>query len=233
MHSFESNTNNSRVKRFYPAKHPGTATGENSPIIEEGKGHFEISLVFNVRTNEELNEEDDAQWSSRLMELLRPRRIAGGTIVDIQRGHVVYLSDAQGADDNVADTQFQKLMYSLMPGYALVQRHDQMDSENPLDRVLEVCRLRSECVTDEDGVVSWHVVPRSGWLVPIAAGYRALGPVQAIAGTRDSTTPARFVECIYSIGQWISTHRLLHPHTFWWYNAVEKNDWYLCKNDFI
>lgn len=84
--------------------------------------------------------------------------------------------------------------------------------------------------------ITWQRVPKpgNGWLVPISAGFKAISPLYPngdVANTRDSSTPFRFVESAYSIGQWISPHRITDlNHLFWRYHA--QDDWYLCQNTY-
>ena len=64
------------------------------------------------------------------------------------------------------------------------------------------------CIRDR---VSWAVRRKPGWLVPLPVGYAGISPLYApgeVDNMRDSTSPFRFVESLYSLGQWISPHRL-------------------------
>ncbi len=50
---------------------------------------------------------------------------------------------------------------------------------------------------------------------------------------RDSRTDFRFVESLYSIGQWISPHRLGHLRELLWYGHSDiDGGLYRCRNDF-
>lgn len=72
--------------------------------------------------------------------------------------------------------------------------------------------------------------------MPIPVGYGALGKLHAagsVANTRDTTTPFRFVESLYSVGQWISPHRLDSPQQLLWYvDSQPDTNLYRCRNDF-
>ena len=84
--------------------------------------------------------------------------------------------------------------------------------------------------------VEWRAqrVMPNGWLVPIPVGYGALGPMQAagsVANARDGQTPLRFVESLYSIGQWLSPHRLRDVDDLLWYASADPQaGLYRCHN---
>jgi hypothetical protein len=58
-----------------------------------------------------------------------------------------------------------------------------------------------------------------------------------LTGARDTTTPFRFVESLYSLGQWISPHRLTRLEQLLWHSTAEADAGiYRCMNhyaDFI
>ncbi len=76
--------------------------------------------------------------------------------------------------------------------------------------------------------------PRSGYLVPIMVGYKAISsehPNEAISGTRDDKTPVSFVEAAHSVGEWRGVNRFSNVEDFssaLWDYKYEEN-WYLCK----
>lgn len=76
----------------------------------------------------------------------------------------------------------------------------------------------------------------SGWLVPIPVGYAALGelhPPGSVRDARDANTPFRFVEGLYSLGQWISPHRLERPEQLLWFaDSQPEAGHYRCRNAF-
>lgn len=86
----------------------------------------------------------------------------------------------------------------------------------------------------------WEYVtkPESGFLVPIMSGYKAISPVyknNEIENTRDHETDVCFAESIYSIGEWLSPHRVKDLDDTLWYYRYEENH-YLCtqvKNELL
>jgi len=82
----------------------------------------------------------------------------------------------------------------------------------------------------------WAADSRPGWLVPIPVGFATLSRLHApgsVAGVRDPVVPFRFVECAYSIGQWISPHRLQDTHDLLWHTSYDTaSGLYRCINHF-
>ena len=73
-------------------------------------------------------------------------------------------------------------------------------------------------------------------MVPIPVGYAAISELHApgtVAGARDPAVPFRFVESVYSIGQWISPHRLGDARDLLWEPMHDASTGlYRCVNDF-
>jgi CRISPR-associated protein Csy2 len=82
--------------------------------------------------------------------------------------------------------------------------------------------------------VAWQVQTRPGWRVPLPIGYSAISDLYApheVAGARDTETPFRFVESLYSLGQWIAPHRLSCLEQLLWHSTVEPDaGLYRCIN---
>lgn len=85
-----------------------------------------------------------------------------------------------------------------------------------------------------DSRVDWQVERRPGWLVPLPIGYAGVSRLYApgeVAAARDMSTPFRFVESLYSLGQWIGPHRLSSLEQFLWYSTADpENGLYRCTN---
>ena len=84
--------------------------------------------------------------------------------------------------------------------------------------------------------VQWAADPRQGWTVPIPVGFASLSelyPAGAVSRARSASTPFRFVESVYSIGQWVSPHRLRSLDELVWYSHFDpKTELYRCLNHF-
>lgn len=87
---------------------------------------------------------------------------------------------------------------------------------------------------DSGSRVAWRIRTRPGWLVPLPIGYAGISELHApseVANARDATTPFRFVESLYSLGQWIAPHRLSSLEQLLWHGAAEPDaGLYRCVN---
>jgi len=237
-------------KRFSLARHPIKKNGGAAPIVEEGRIHLEISLVFDVNRvggsaeegiflqGEEQRRNDLAL---RLSEIISDMRVAGGHIIS-ENPTAALLGLPENAEARAE--KFIQLSRQLIPGFALVSRHDllkdrwdKMKMDQPsaslLDAWLDLSRFtyraRSLAEGDEspvDGKFEWRSNrPKgTGWIVPISVGYAALSPLYSagsVRSSRDSTTPFRFVEALHSIGEWIAPHRLTDVDQLLWYPQTE------------
>jgi CRISPR-associated protein Csy2 len=241
------------VKSFRLTRNPVGKDGGTAAIVEEGRIHLELSLVFAVRSERWRREPEtrDADIAA-VAELLAGMRIAGGSLLppaqpgrSRDRPWVIDLTGTE--DDQVA--AFRKARMRLLPGFALVSRDDLLDSrlaelqaEHPsatrLDAWLSLSRINWRYQrSDKEGKGEWvNDRKGQGWIVPIPVGYGALGELHAagsVANTRDTTTPFRFVESLYSAGEWISPHRLQAPRQLLWYaDSQPDNGLYRCRNDY-
>lgn len=82
----------------------------------------------------------------------------------------------------------------------------------------------------------WAHDRTEGWIVPIPVGYGALSdvfPAGSVVSARDADTDFRFVESLFSIGQWIGPHRLQSISQLLWYSdANPAAGRYRCHNDY-
>jgi CRISPR-associated protein Csy2 len=173
-----------------------------------------------------------------------------------QRPHLVLVSD----DSEARRQDFRKLSRRWLPGFALVSRDDLLQTRlaelqqtapgaTLLDAWLDLSRLNHHAVRHQTPVklngektgestetIEWETDPRQGWTVPIPVGFAALSTLHApgtVAGARDPKVPFQFVESVYSIGQWISPHRLDNVNDLLWepdHDAA--TGLYRCTNEF-
>lgn len=235
---------------FGLTRNPLTQEEKSPAFIEEGRMHMTVSLV--IPCAGELDEENEPGELKELIEqLVLSQRLAGGTVVSVG---AVELIEPPESYEELQKFERQQLR-KLLPGFALVQRSDllakhiqqqrikQGPNVEPLDAWLDFSTLkyqteRPEGEIDEQTPADWHYVskPGGGWLVPITTGYRGISDLYApgkVARTRDSTTPFRFVESVYSIGEWISPHRVTNLiQLVWRYYAEPEFGWYLCRNTY-
>jgi CRISPR-associated protein Csy2 len=201
-------------------------------------------------------EQDVRQFESAILNKVLTQRLAGGTIQAMRRTRPVEFVGIP--EDNDKKEAFRRVqMRRLLPGFVLVDRSDLLSAhfqkrraDNPkaelIDAWLDFAALKygaqadqqAGTKTDESAAakVTWQRIPKpaDGWLVPMASGFKAISPLYpngAVANTRDATTPFRFVESAYSVGQWISPHRIQALEQLFWRYRIDA-DWYLCRNSY-
>jgi CRISPR-associated protein Csy2 len=245
----EQTTKGGFVKSFRLTRNPVGKDGGTTAIVEEGRVHLELSLLLAVYAE---NWDEDAQQRDlqAITGLLQDMRVAGGTLLPPTRPqssrHRPWVADFTDDEHN----DFRKLRARLLPGSALVARDDLIDrrlqemqttapNTTRLDAWLSLSRINWHYDTAaESGKGAWqHDRGKgSGWVVPIPVGYGALGELHAagsVAHARDATTPFRFVESLYSMGEWIGPHRLSLPQDLLWYaDSQPDQGLYRCRNDY-
>lgn len=257
-HHHEAQVTEGYQRALRLTRNPVNERGETAAIVEEGRIHLELTLIFGVRGYSADDQPDPVQGNGQqrqqiardIADLLGSLRIAGGSVFLDPQHKPLLVALAQGEERS---KQFRSLRRRWLPGFALVSRDDLLQAhlqhlrkENTsaglLDAWLDLSRLNLRAQEtrpaseSQPAKVEWRaqrVVP-NGWLVPIPVGYGALGPLQAagsVANARDGQTPLRFVESLYSIGQWLSPHRLRDVDDLLWYaSAVPEAGLYRCHN---
>lgn len=244
---------------FRQTRNPLDRGGKTAAIVEEGRIHLDMSLVFALRIDEQgrahqktgLQADGQASLPDDLQAVadwVSGMRIAGGSVLPAWPAtlrHRPFWIDVQDGADG-----FRELRARLLPGFALVLRDDVIDSrlqllrrDDPhatrLDAWLSLSRVDRRYEPEaEQGKGAW--VPSrqagSGWLVPIPVGYGALSGLYepgSVPNARDKTAPFRFVECLYSAGEWIGAHRLRTPQELLWYASGSADQGlYRCRNDY-
>jgi CRISPR-associated protein Csy2 len=246
----EQITEGGHVRAFCLTRNPVDKSGSTAAIVEEGRIHLEISLVFALQsktlTKEFGNSEKQTEIAAEVRRILDSMRIAGGSVLHSsvalfrQQPYVVALTGTNQDREQC----FHRLKYRLLPGFTLVarddllgKRHKELQAEDPessqLDAWLSLSRISAH-YTEKAG---WKEDDHEGWLVPIPVGYATLsGPHEAgtVANARDNQTPFCFVESLYSIGQWLSPHRLQSLQQLLWYADYQPDPGrYRCRNDYV
>jgi CRISPR-associated protein Csy2 len=249
-HDFQEQSHDGFVRTFCLTRNPVGKDGSPAAIVEEGRIHLQLSLLFGFDSESlQMNATDQAlreQSARRIGEMLGAMRIAGGNVIAFNAQKTQILDWG----DNAA---FRRLRYWLVPGFTLVSREDLLDARHAelqkndpaasrLDAWLSLSRwnwrwqAESESETEGKAKGEWQH-DRKGWIVPIPVGYGGLGALHApgtVANARDGTTPFRFVESLYSIGQWIGPHRLKSLREMLWHaDGDAESGLYRCRNDFV
>lgn len=252
-HSFEAQvTTEGYTRAFHLTRNPVLQDGSTAAIVEEGRVHLDISLVFDVRLGDSLlGDAERAVLAERITQTLAGMRLAGGSVMPqlptLKRQPQRPWLDLVPGDATERRERFRRLTRRLIPGFALISRDDLLQQRltdlrardanaSTLDAWLDLAGWTSRAAAvpaanQQEGSVpdhrtEWVTDPRPGWIVPIPVGFTALSPLLpggTVAGARDMATPFRFVETIWSIGQWISPHRLQCIEDLVWQSGHDHN----------
>lgn len=250
-HHHQEQVTQGYVRTFNLTRNPVDKDGSTAAIVEEGRMHLQVSLIFALA--EQLapgaasvlvqgGEDRMAEWAVKAGEIAAQMRVAGGTLLPSRPvpGKRVRPWMALLPEDPQQRAQaFRQWRRQWLPGFALVARDDLLlarmehlrktdGNATLLDAWLHAARFNRQALPDPDGKpqadgkVRWEDPLRpkgSGWTVPIPVGYAALSASHAagtVANARDMATPLRFVESVYSLGEWISPHRLTDLQQLLW-----------------
>ncbi len=234
------------TRAFHLTRNPVDKTGGTAAIVEEGRAHLDISLLIGVESGggDDLKSDERRQAiAKQLYQQVQGMRIAGGSVMPPHPGERRHRPELISFDTKEAESakQWRRLKRRLLPGFALVLRDDRLiehtatlkadeESATPLDAWLDLSRLNHECLVakeedgkEEDGKehVKWEIRrPYPGWLVPIPVGYGAISELfdpGTVANARDPEVSFQFVESLYSIGEWVSPHRIQDPEAMMWF----------------
>lgn len=255
-HAFdEQTTEGGYTKAFRLTRNPVDKDGSTMAIVEEGRIHLDVTLVFGVDGGFVAGEDAERQaLADTVADVVAGMRIAGGSVLTSTRPRWQTRARLErwSQDATAARIQFRQLRRRWLPGFALVCRDDllaqrtaafaQLDPPaGALDAWLDLSRFNWKPVpTDPDvepsAKVEWKHDRSEGWIVPIPVGYGALSELHAagvVRSARDEDTAFRFVESLYSIGQWIGPHRLTGIDQLLWYSHSDVDaGLYRCQNDF-
>ena len=261
-HAHQEQVNEGYVKTFNLTRNPVGRDGGAAAIIEEGRVHLDITLIFaavwnpNDQAGNVFGKETEIRQSlaTHIAHIVSAGRVAGGSVLPSpaapgRRIRPQLLALPEDVDERAR--QFRRLRRQWLPGFALVSRDDllqqrlqqlrvQNDQATSLDAWLDLARFnwRSKPAPTGDKVEWQHDRPAgSGWIVPIPVGYGALSelfPPGHVQNARDGKTSFHFVESLYSIGQWVSPHRLTDVNQLLWYATTDtESGLYRCRNDYV
>lgn len=249
-------------RAFRLTRNPIDKDGSTAAIVEEGRIHLEITLVFGVAGDAlRLDDTQRSEHAKHIAQLVSQMRVAGGTILPSPKEGFGNQPRLIPFPDEAKElpTMLRSLRRQWLPGFALVARDDllaerlaQLRETDPaattLDAWLDLSRLNCRPApvaapepTSEEGEakaapVEWIFDRKPGWIVPIPVGYGALTPLQpagSVRNARDSETQVRFVESLYSLGQWIAPHRLDSWQQLLWYGHSDaETGLYRARNDY-
>ncbi len=228
---------------FALTRNPLTPQGNTAPINEEGRMSMQVSLFIEVDGIVGGAKQTEQELLSHVTKWVPTMRLAGGQITHIENYQLL-----------TSEKEQHKALRQLMPGFALVDRCDylaehfqhiqtQAEASTLMDAWCDFSTLKYRAIpqdreaSTEEGETkrkaNWEYQPKpnSGYLVPISTGYCAISECYApgqVANVRDTSVPVTFAETAYSIGEWLSVHRLANIRQgIWRYH--HHYPWYLAK----
>lgn len=246
-HRFEPQIKSSSYnKLFCLTRNPVKKDGSPPAIVQEGRGHIEISLVIQASGDAfKINESKQEQLAKEISAIAETLRLAGGSILPASKQLSKIITWPSDHDSQQKETK--TILRRLLPGFALIVREDilatctkKLQAENPdattLDALLEYSSINYEPSTNDPEAekAEWTIRKKPGWIVPIPVGFRAISELYepgVVQNARDMNYLFRFVETIYSLGQWLSPHRIKDINDiFWSYSYDENQKLYHCIN---
>ncbi len=210
--------------------------GKRSAFIEEARCHLDVSLMIEYRAEDnDLDRIEQPGFIRQVELLLNHMKVAGGDLLKFNDPKIKAVDDSEG-------TEVRKLLLSLMPGFALIERRELMreameQGADALDALLDYLTLHHHCEKNDAGNVTWHsqrktdeTGKRPGWIVPIATGFQGITPLGQAKNQRDPDVPHRFAESVVTLGEFKMAHRIESlDELLWRYHADLPNNLYLCQ----
>lgn len=223
---------------FALTRNPLTKQGNTPSFNEEARMHMTITLLIKMHNSPPWDEQEWQEYKTWLYQTATTQRLAGGTIVNLREMEVI-----EDIDFTEKNNDNKRLLRSLLPGFALVSRHQlliqhqKQTGKTQLQAWMDFSALHYQAERKEadSELADWRVNKQyKGWLKPIAVGYQAISQLYEpgqVAKSRDNKTPVSFVETLYSLGQWLSPHRIEQlEQLFWQYQYLQDKNQYLCIN---
>lgn len=182
-HSYQEQVSKGYVRSFNLTRNPLGKDGKTAAIIEEGRMHLNITLVFAIAEKDrptgaaptlvQGNETQLAEWASAAGNTLAAMRVAGGSILPTRpmpgkrvRPWIAIVPE----EPEAADRAFTQWRRQWLPGFALVGRddvlhqrlthlHNTSNTSQPnatlLDAWLDASRFNYQSQTDAEGKLYW------------------------------------------------------------------------------
>ena len=105
---------------FSQTRNPLNNKGESPAFIQEGKMHATISLLIPCKGIIRGGSQGPIKFAEILQKKVLKNRFAGGTILELKNIEII----AHNENIEIQEKKTRKLLRSLLPGYALVNRSD-------------------------------------------------------------------------------------------------------------
>jgi CRISPR-associated protein Csy2 len=200
---------------------------ERPPFIEAPRIQLTVSLLIEVQG---INAENQKNVIRMLQRKLPCMKMASGDILGFDKIQVFYI------DKNQADT-IKKVIMQLMPGYILIERRDLLQiidiAQDGLDKLLAYLKVNFTAIQDTTGnIIGWK--PKrlvSGWIVPIAVGFKRISEVGTVLNQRDMKCNHCFTENVVTLGEFKMAYRFNDIEDIMWqYTYEQDKGLYVCKN---
>jgi CRISPR-associated protein Csy2 len=238
VHAYSSG----RDYQFALTRNPLTREGKTASFNEEGRMHMTVSLLIECEGEILNGEYGKAALANELKTLCQSHKLAGGSIVTLRDPQVFNAPENEKA--------LRKILWRMMPGYALCDRrewltehHQALQNLDPqctlLDAWLDFSAVKFHAIRTEqdDETASWVYQPKPnpGYLVPLMCGYQRVSPLYPageVANTRDPSLPFAFAEAVYGVGEWRGLHRISDiASLIWRYHTTDTG--YYCAADAV
>lgn len=204
---------------------------ERPPFVPEARCNLQVSLL--LETNG-INVDNEEKITQLIQKELHKMKAASGDILSF--GKIVNTCLDDEAENYL--TELAKMKRKLMPGYVLIERQDLLQKTqgqgDALDNILDYLKLYCQSEKDDNGnVTKWNYSKKAtGWLVPIATGYKRISKLNQVKNQRDTDVPHCFVESVLTLGEFIMPYRIKDIDDIMWrYKVDEENGMYLCINN--
>ncbi|MGA5653699.1 type I-F CRISPR-associated protein Csy2 [Rahnella contaminans] len=220
---------------------PLTKEAKTAPFNEEGRMHMTVTLFIECEGSILHGDVGARELEKHLQSLCVTQRLAGGTVTSMKPVRVMTLPQNGDELQNIT----RREMYRALPGFALVDRSEllaqhvaERRAQDPqvemIDAWLDFSTITYRAGQQEEGSAQWQYQPKpaKGYLVPLMVGFTPISPLYAagdVARTRDTTSPFRFVEAAYGVGEWRSPHRVSDIHQLIWRYPVS-TEHYICSH---
>ncbi|MCM2546508.1 type I-F CRISPR-associated protein Csy2 [Burkholderia glumae] len=209
-HDFDEQVQDGYVKTFRLTRNPVDRDGATAAIVEQGRMHLDLTLLFDVAQTDPADgaapaglrdEACRAEWAARIGDIVAGMRVAGGSVLPGRAipGRRTRPWIAMLPDDYEEQVRlFARWRRQWLPGYALVgrddllaQRHGMLREENAdaslLDAWLHAARFNHQPLPQEPAAGGTDAAKRVRWgdpLRPRGSGWIVPIPVGYAALTK-------------------------------------------------
>jgi CRISPR-associated protein Csy2 len=213
--------------------YPGEAVSDSFQV--RAYVDLDVSLIFEC--SDIPTDARDSVMKS-IEENLYRTRLAGGDITSFRKPKAFFCS----SDDDVCwqeqNALCRKMMRSIMPGFALVERRDIMDSlakdgkGDALDRIMYATSADAIPEQGSKEKTAYRFERHfKGWLLPLAVGFHDLSGSVTVKGQRSYDAEHHFAEPLLTLCEFRMPHRFESVDNILWhykYDAGQHS--YLCVN---